>query len=35
MHTQTRDELMKRAVGTENIDEEGKHALTGDEENLE
>ena len=35
MHAQTRDEQTKRAVSTENVDKEGKHALTGDEEDLE
>ena len=35
MHAQTRDEQIERAVSTENVDEEGKHALTGDEEDLE
>ena len=34
MHAQTRDEQTKRAVSTENVDKEGKHALTGDEEGL-
>ena len=35
MHAQTRDEQIKRAVSTLNMDEKGKHALTGDEEDLE
>ena len=35
MHAQTRDEQTKRAVSTENVDEEGKYTLTGDEEDLE
>ena len=35
MHAQTRDEQTKRAVSTENVDKEGKQALTGDEEDLE
>jgi hypothetical protein len=36
MRTQTRDEQTKRAVSTENADEEGrKHTPTGDEEGLQ
>ena len=35
MHTQTRDEQTKKPVSTENMDEEGNHTLTGDEEDLE
>ena len=35
MHAQTRDEQTRRVVSTENVDEEGKHAQTGDEKDLE